>query len=302
MRWTDLGGTFAAMSLLVAARYLVVAAAAYALLWRRGPRRALRLNRRAPDWAQMRGEIALSLVSSAIFAAPAAFALEAWKHGGTRLFDDLTPRAWPLIALTTAAAVVANDAFYFWAHRLMHRRPLFRLFHAGHHRHPEPSPFAAFAFDPLEAAATGWVLPALAFVMPIEAHAAVAVLMGSTVLATVNHAGWEVWPRGWVRGAFGRWVITPSHHAQHHTRFGCNFGLYFTLWDRLCGVNSPADAHAAWRAGEVAGSLGRQPSSGRRSGASAARGSPEPHGGMLALGSSRPGRKAAAVVPATPRH
>ncbi len=247
------------MTAIVVVRYLVVAAALYALLWRRAPARAVRLSRRAPTGAQVRGEIALSVVSSVIYAAPAAVAMERWKEGGTRLFADLSPAAWPTILVGTAACLLIQDAFYYWAHRAMHWRPVFRALHAGHHRHPEPSPFAGFAFDPLEAVLTGWVLPALVFVIPVEVHVAVAVLMLTTVTGTLNHGGWEVWPRRWVEGAWGRWVVIPAHHAQHHTRFGCNFGLYFQFWDRLGGTQAEAVAHPAWRASKRARPRGDRP-------------------------------------------
>ena len=252
MAWSHLAHPLLNMTVIVVARYLAVAAALYGLLWRRRPRRAVRLNRRTPGAAQIRGEIALSVVSSVIFAAPAAFAMEAWKEGGTRMFSDLSPAAWPKIALGAVACLLLHDAFYFWAHRAMHWRPVFRALHAGHHRHPEPSPCAGFAFDPLEALLTGWFLPALVFVIPVEVHVAVAALMLTTVTGTLNHSGWEVWPRRWVEGAFGRWVVTPTHHSQHHTRFGCNYGLYFQLWDRLTGLNAAAASHPAWRASAAA--------------------------------------------------
>ena len=248
MTWADLAHPLVNMTAIVVVRYLVIAAALYGLLWRRAPRRAVRLSRRAPTAGQVRGEIALSVVSSVIYAAPAAFAMQAWKAGGTRMFSDLSPAAWPTIAAGTAACLLLHDAFYYWAHRAMHWRPVFRAFHAGHHKHPEPSPFAGFAFDPLEALLTGWFLPALVFVIPVEVHVAVVVLMLTTVTGTLNHGGWEVWPRRWVEGAFGRWLVIPSHHSQHHTRFACNFGLYFTHWDRLFHTNAAAVGHAAWRA------------------------------------------------------
>ena len=239
------------MTAIVVARYLAVAATVYALLWRRSPGRAVRLNRRAPTARQVRGEIGLSVVSSVIYAAPAALAMQAWKEGGTRMYSDLSPAAWPAMAAQALVFLLAHDAFYYWAHRAMHWKPVFRAFHAGHHRHPETSPFAGFAFDPLEAALTGWFLPALVFVIPMEVHLAVVLLMVVTVTGVINHGGWEVWPRRWVDGAFGRWIVVPAHHSQHHTRFGCNFGLYFQHWDRWLGTNSEAVSHPAWRAARV---------------------------------------------------
>ena len=248
MTWSDLAQPLVNMTAIVVGRYLLVAVTLHALLWIRPRARAVRLSRRAPSWAQVRGEIGLSVASSVIYAAPAAFAMQTWKMGGTRMYSDLSPAAWPGMAASALAYLLLHDTFYYWAHRAMHWKPVFKPMHAGHHRNPEPSPFAGFAFDPLEALLTGWFLPALVFVIPMEVHLAVALLMVVTITGTLNHGGWEVYPRSWVEGAFGRWVVIPAHHSQHHTRFGCNYGLYFQHWDRLMGTNAEAVDHPAWRA------------------------------------------------------
>lgn len=248
MTWSDLAQPVVNMTAIVAGRYLAVAATLYALLWARRPARSVRLSRRAPTWPQMRGEIVLSLTSSVIYAAPAALAMLVWQRGGTRMYSDLSPAAWPGMAASAMAYLLLHDAFYYWAHRAMHWKPVFRALHAGHHRHPEPSPFAGFAFDPLEALLTGWFLPALVFLIPMEVHLAVTLLLLVTITGTINHCGWEIWPRRWVEGAFGRWIVIPSHHSQHHGKFGCNYGLYFQHWDRWLGTNAEAVSHPAWRA------------------------------------------------------
>jgi sterol desaturase/sphingolipid hydroxylase (fatty acid hydroxylase superfamily) len=235
------------MTAIIVVRYFVVSGATYWALWRKPSARVLQLSRKKPDRAQIGAEIGLSLASSAIYAAPAAFALEVWKRGGTKMYDDLSPAAWPWMAASALIYLLIQDGFYYWLHRLMHRRELFRSLHAGHHKSAEPSPFAGFAFDPAEAALSGWLLPALAFVIPIEIHLAAALLVAMTVTGTLNHAGFEVWPRRWLEGPLGRWVISASHHSQHHARYGCNFGLHFQLWDRLMGTNAEPLAHPAWK-------------------------------------------------------
>ena len=81
----------AALSASIALRYLAVAAGMYALLWRRGaPRlpRVLRLNTRAPSRAGVAHELRASLVSSPIYAFPAAVALVAFQHGQGRMYAD----------------------------------------------------------------------------------------------------------------------------------------------------------------------------------------------------------------------
>ena len=38
-------------------------------------------------------------------------------------------------------------------------------------------------------------------------------------------------------GGFGSWLITATHHQRHHDLYACNYGLYFRVWDRLCGTD-----------------------------------------------------------------
>jgi hypothetical protein len=77
--------TTAALTLIIAARYLVFSGLAYWLLWQRGGEklRARRLNRDRPMRRVIMQEIRLSLLSSAFYAAPAAVALVWGLHGGT---------------------------------------------------------------------------------------------------------------------------------------------------------------------------------------------------------------------------
>jgi sterol desaturase/sphingolipid hydroxylase (fatty acid hydroxylase superfamily) len=49
--------------------------------------------------------------------------------------------------------------------------------------------------------------------------------------------GWEIFPRAIVDGRAGRWLITATHHQRHHADYRCNYGLYFRVWDRLCGTD-----------------------------------------------------------------
>ena len=233
----------AALSAIIALRYLLVAAGLYRLLWRRGePRlRATRLNTRAPTRAAVLHELRASLVSSPIYAFPAAIALQAFEHGRGLMYAD--PGRYGLWWLPVSAAIylAVQDSFYYWTHRAMHQRWAFAWSHRGHHLSREPTPFASFAFDAAEAAATAWVLPAMTFVLPIHVGVALALLSLMTLSSLMNHCGFELWPQGWVRGPVGRWLITATHHSLHHTRFRCNYGLYSRAWDRWMGTDAMPD-------------------------------------------------------------
>ena len=36
-----------------------------------------------------------------------------------------------------------------------------------------------------------------------------------------------------MRGFLGRHFITAAHHNLHHTKFRCNYALYFRFWDKV---------------------------------------------------------------------
>jgi sterol desaturase/sphingolipid hydroxylase (fatty acid hydroxylase superfamily) len=238
---TEILTTTAALTVIIAARYLVFSGLAYWLLWQRGGEklRAKRLNRDRPMRRAVMQEIRLSLLSSVLYAAPAAVALVAWLHGGTQIYSDWSAYGGvPYLLLSAFVYLAIQDSYYYWAHRLMHHPRLFRHMHAGHHRSRQPTPFASFAFDPAEALATAWLLPALAFVIPIHIGLVVLLLTLMTVTAVLNHSGWEVLPDRFVDGPIGRHLISATHHGLHHTRFSANYGLYFRFWDRVMGTDA----------------------------------------------------------------
>src|SRR5215469_15124101 len=112
--------TTLALTAIIAARYLVVAWAAHALIWRKdGRARGRRLNRDAPRPAVIRHELKLSLLSSWIYALPAALALEVWKRGGTLIYLDVGRYGVVWLFISGALYLVIQDTYYYWLHRLM---------------------------------------------------------------------------------------------------------------------------------------------------------------------------------------
>jgi sterol desaturase/sphingolipid hydroxylase (fatty acid hydroxylase superfamily) len=228
------------LTAIIAVRYLAVAWLAHVLIWgRKGGRTpGRRLNRDAPRPAVIRHELKLSLMSSWIYALPAALAFEAWKRGGTLVYADVGRYGLAWLAASGLIYLLIQDAYYYWLHRLMHRPALFRHVHAGHHRSRQPTPYASFAFDWGEAALNAWLLPALVFVIPIHPAVILAILSLATLTAVLNHAGVEVLPDWLVRGWAGDWLITATHHSRHHSHYDQNFGLYFRVWDKLMGTDA----------------------------------------------------------------
>jgi Delta7-sterol 5-desaturase len=224
--------SIAAMTAIIGVRYLAASGAFAWLTGRRFPNLYAGLDR------QIRKEIAWSLGSAAIYGLPAGILAWGWQqHGWTRIYTD--PRDYSLwwLPLSVLAYLLLHDSWFYWTHRWMHRPKPFRAFHAVHHASRPPTAWAAMSFHPLEAITGAVVIPALVLFIPIHAGALLLVLSIMTVMGVTNHMGWEVMPRWLVHGRLGRWLITASHHERHHREYRSNYGLYFRLWDRLCGTD-----------------------------------------------------------------
>jgi len=221
-----------AMTAIVAVRYLVTSGG-FAL--------ATRLRRPglyAGLHLQIGREIGWSLASAAIYGIPAGLVAWGWQaRGWTRIYTD--PHAYPLwwMPLSLLAYLLAHDTYFYWTHRLMHRPWAFRAMHAVHHASRPPTAWAAMSFHPWEAVTGALVIPALVFMIPVHVAVLGLVLAIMTLMGVTNHMGWELFPARLVRGRAGAWLITASHHQRHHEQYRCNYGLYFRLWDRVCGTD-----------------------------------------------------------------
>ena len=229
-----------AMTAIVAVRYLISSGLFAAWTARRFP------ARRGSQRAQIRREIGWSLASAAIYGVPAGIVAWGWRQQGwTRIYEDA--HAYPLwwLPLSVLVYLAAHDTWFYWTHRLMHRPAAFRIAHAVHHASKPPTAWAAMSFHPWEALTGAIVIPLLVLTIPIHVAALGLVLSVMTVMGVTNHMGWELFPRAIVHGRVGQWLITASHHELHHQRYRCNYGLYFRVWDRLCGTDAGLGRFAA---------------------------------------------------------
>jgi sterol desaturase/sphingolipid hydroxylase (fatty acid hydroxylase superfamily) len=228
-------------------RYAIFAVATWALLWvaLKAPLRRRKIREQSPRAAQMLVEFVVSLRSIAIFATVAlvqSLMSRAGAYPLTHLALQLGP-AWLWISLLLM--ILGHDAYFYWTHRAMHGRRLFRTFHGRHHRSHNPSPFTAYSFDLGEAAVMALFVILWPFLVPTPWAVIPLFIIHQIVRNTLAHCGYELMPAT----ASGRplldWLTTTTHHDLHHGQPGSNFGLYFTWWDRWMKTENP-DYHAAF--------------------------------------------------------
>ncbi|WP_416896578.1 MAG: sterol desaturase family protein [Minwuia sp.] len=224
--------------MLDAGRYLLFGLAAAILInVFRKPLAPRRIQNRIPSSTDRRREFAWSLLTSVIFSLNGFFLVFGLAQLG--LADILRDSPAWLILVHTLGLIVAHDAWFYWIHRAMHWRPLFRAAHITHHRSRTPSPWAAYAFAPLEAVLEALFLPIYLLILPADGIAIFIFLMHMLARNVIGHCGYEFLPAGWIDWKLTRWMTTPTHHDMHHQHGRFNYGLYFTFWDRLMGTEHP---------------------------------------------------------------
>ncbi len=224
------------MTAIVGLRYFAVSGTLAAVTLRLHPTVGPAAGRRP---APVRRAIAWSLLAARVYGVPAGIVAALWRLGGTAIYAG-TPHGvvgWLALPASAFAYLFAHDTWFYWTHRWMHRPAVFARVHAVHHASKPPTAWAAMSFHWTESLSGAVVVPLLALVVPIHVAALLAVLTVMTWNGVINHMGWEIYPRSWVAGWFGRAVITPSHHHLHHRDYRCNYGLYFRFWDRVGGTD-----------------------------------------------------------------
>lgn len=195
-----------------------------------------RIQQRRPDRGQIAREVKLSLLTLAIFAVMGTGLYQLYKAGYTSIYLDL--RQYPLIYLPISffVALFLFDTYFYWMHRFMHWNRVFRYIHLGHHRSVAPTPWAIFAFQPLEAVIQFISIMLLVIFLPMHPIVLVAFLWYDTIVNTAGHTGYEMVPEPVSRNWIFKWFNTVSHHDAHHTNTRVNFGSFFNVWDRWMGT------------------------------------------------------------------
>lgn len=184
-------------------------------------------------------EILFSGSSSLVFAVIAVLVVFTPLKSYTLLYSDYNayPLWWAPVSLVLS--LVIHDTYFYWMHRLMHHKKIFRFTHKVHHQSTNPSPWSSYSFHILEAVAEGGILLVLAFTLPMHAEMLLLFTVVSLIINVYGHLGYEIMPKG-LRNSFLFEVINTSvYHNLHHSKFKGNYSLYFRWWDKLMKTENP---------------------------------------------------------------
>jgi sterol desaturase/sphingolipid hydroxylase (fatty acid hydroxylase superfamily) len=236
-----MGKYFSILYLLLALRYVVIAGVFFLIFYVIKPQRYLRLRiqQAFPKNRDYFREIGYSMLTIVFFAIYVIIIMRTPVRNYTRMYNNISDYGWAYFAFSILLALIIHDAYFYWTHRLMHHPKLFKVFHLVHHKSTNPSPWAAFAFHPLEAIVETSVLPVIVFLIPIHRYAIITFFLISTVINVYGHLGYEIYPAWLIKSRIGKWLNTSVSHNMHHKYFNGNYGFYTRFWDVMMGTMNP---------------------------------------------------------------
>ncbi|MDE3212006.1 MAG: sterol desaturase family protein, partial [Bacteroidota bacterium] len=199
----------------IGSRYFVIAGVSFLIFYvlfkrRIGYRKIQQRQPRAKDYAR---EIGYSVLTIAIFAlVPILILGNPAIRQHTFFYTRISRYGWIYFFGAFPLMFVIHDTYFYWMHRLMHHKKLFRIFHLVHHYSTNPSPWAAYSFHPLEAVVEAGIFALFLFIMPIHPLQLGFFFLAMILYNVYGHLGYELYPKGFSRHWLGRWINTSVNH------------------------------------------------------------------------------------------
>jgi Delta7-sterol 5-desaturase len=223
----------------IGTRYFIVAGLAFVFFYIVLKNKIVykKIQARFPKGKDYAREIGYSVCTIAIFGlVPLLLIKNPAIEPHTTYYKNIGDYGWVYFFAAFPLMFMMHDTYFYWTHRLMHHKSLFKLFHLVHHHSTNPSPWAAYSFHPLEAVVEAGIFAVFLFTIPVHPLHIFIFFFLMIVYNVYGHLGYELYSKGFNSHWFGKWINTSVSHNQHHQYFKGNYGLYFTFWDRIMGT------------------------------------------------------------------
>lgn len=132
--------------------------------------------------------------------------------------------------------LIFSQLFFLWftdfaiylVHRWIHTPSIYKYIHKSHHKWIIPTPFASYAFNPLDGFLQSLPYHLFIFIFPLHKTVYLSLFVFVNLWSILIHDSDLI-----VGHPLEHIINGPAHHTLHHLHFTCNYGQYFTWADRL---------------------------------------------------------------------
>ncbi len=196
-----------------------------------------RIQNRPPKKNSVLREIKTSLIAISLFSLYTTILCYFISIGKTRLYLSVSDHSIGYLVLSLLIFIVVQDTYFYWTHRFMHLKKIFPYVHRSHHLSNPPTPFATLNFGVWETIIEFGIYPLMIFFVPLHPITIGIFLIYNVTINTAGHIGYELMPRSFFNHPILKYGLTVTHHDMHHSKVNCNYGIYFSFWDRIMHTN-----------------------------------------------------------------
>ena len=199
-------------------------------------KRQIQAPPRPQQWVH---ELGYSLVSVLMFSLVGTYLTYLAYTGVLSFYPNIADRGIFYWLFSIVIGLILHDAYFYWAHRLMHHRIFYKMLHHAHHLSKAPTTLASYSFGPIEAIVQATFIPLVAWIVPMHFSVVVILFIANLIRSAIGHSGFEVFPRNTLTSPWLKWNATVTHHDMHHQYGQGNYALYFSWWDKWMGTEHP---------------------------------------------------------------
>lgn len=177
-------------------------------------------------------------IGNAILTAPFHWGI---AHGYSQAYWNPLELGIPWLIASFLIYLAFTETWIYWAHRALHTKWMYKYLHKPHHKWRATTSWASMAFHPLDSFLQAVPHHLAVFLLPVNGYIYMAMLVFVMLWSVIIHD----------RVSIVKWSVInyTGHHTLHHWFFTCNYGQFFTFWDKAMGTWR--DPEAAARDGSV---------------------------------------------------